>query len=109
VSQEKPVGNKWASLKFTSGNVNIDFNATTYISLVITGNKSILRGTGSYNNITGYTVLVTAIDGGNGNATDYVRYQIKSPSGTVVYDTQPGAADNTDPTTPVTKGKIDVH
>jgi hypothetical protein len=105
----QPVGNKWASLDFNSGSTHVSFNATSYTYLIITGNKSILTGLGAYNGVSGYSVLITAIDNGNGHATDYVRYQIKNPSGVVVYDTQPGATDTTDPTAAVSKGKIDVH
>jgi protocatechuate 3,4-dioxygenase beta subunit len=104
-----PIGHKWASLDFKSGGSSVSFNATSYTSLVIMGSKSILRGTGEYNGAPDYSVLATSIDSGTGGVTDYVRYQIKDPSGNVVYDTQPGAVDTEDPTLPVTKGKIDVH
>jgi hypothetical protein len=105
-----PVGHNWASLDFSSGSTNITFNATSYSSLVITGTKLFLRGTGTYNNVPGYSVFVSGIDNGNGNAIDYVRYQIKNPSGIVVYDTQPEAVDTADPTTAVNhSGKIQIH
>ena len=60
--------------------------------------------------MSGYTALVSAIDDGNGNSSGLVRFQIvKNSDNSVVYDTQPGAADTADPTTSVTKGKIAVH
>jgi PKD repeat protein len=44
-----PIGNKWASLTFVAGNTNFEFNATAYDSLVVSGSKAILRGTGTLN------------------------------------------------------------
>ncbi|HYZ59822.1 MAG TPA: PKD domain-containing protein [Nitrososphaeraceae archaeon] len=101
------IGNQWASLIFKVGNTTyVDFNATAYESLVVTGSKAILRGTGTLNGVSGYSLLISAIEGAT---SDFVRYQIKDSSGNIVYDTQQGASDTADPTTVVTKGKIDVH
>ena len=101
-----PQGSKWASVSFKSGQTTVDFTADTYTSLLIDNGKITLRGTGTYNNQTGYTLLLTAIEATSGS--DLVRYQIKDSSGNVVYDTQPGDADSANPTTPVTKGKISI-
>ncbi|MDQ3838603.1 MAG: PKD domain-containing protein [Thermoproteota archaeon] len=101
------IGNQWASLTFKIGNTTyVDFNATAYESLVVTGSKAILRGTGTLNGVSGYSLLISAIEGAT---SDFVRYQIKNSSGNIIYDTQQGASDTADPTTVVTKGKIDVH
>lgn len=104
-----PIGTNWASVTFKSGNTTyVDFNAIAYTSLVISGAKVTLQGTGTYNGNSGYTVLITALEGTQSGRQDMIRYQIKNASGTVVYDTQPGAALTTDPTTPVSKGKITI-
>jgi hypothetical protein len=101
------VGNKWASVNFDAG--NIDFVATSYQSLVLAnGNKIILKGIGTLNGISGYSVLISALDGGN-QGTSYIRYQIKNSAGTLIYDTQPDVADTANPTTRLVKGKIQIH
>jgi hypothetical protein len=102
-----PIGNKWASVTFNAG--NIDFSATSYQWLVVSGAKATLKGNGTLNGVSGYTVLISAIDGSQTGGNDLIRYQIKDSSGNVAYDTQPGAVDTADPTTIVTKGKINVH
>jgi hypothetical protein len=61
-----------------------------------------------FNGTSGYSVLLSAIDGGT-SGTSYIRYQIKDASNNVVYDTQRGAGTTADPTTVVTKGKVTVH
>jgi PKD repeat protein len=95
-------------LSFPQG--NIEFTSTGYEWLVVNGTKATFKATGTLNGLAGYTVLVSAIDQGNGQPSGLVRFQIKEDSsGNVVYDTQPGAADTADPTTTVTKGKIQVH
>lgn len=104
-----PIGNNWASLTLKDGNTTyIDFNADAYTSLVVSGTKVTLQGTGTYNGVSGYTILITAIDNSLTGGQDLVRYQIKSPSGAVVYDTQGGNALTANPVTPVSKGKITV-
>jgi hypothetical protein len=105
-----PQGNKWASLTLKNGNTTyVNFNTTAYTSLVVSGAKVTLQGAGTYNGNSGYRVLITAIDGTQTGGQDLVRYQIKNSLGTVVYDTQPGAALTAEPTTPVSKGKITVN
>ena len=74
---------------------------------MVNGSKATFKATGTLNGVSGYTVLVSAIDQGTQNGL--VRFQIKDSGGTVVYDTQPGAADTADPTITVSKGKIKVH
>lgn len=105
-----PIGNQWASLLIKSGNSTIvNFNATSYESLVVNGSKVTLRGSGAYNNQPGYKLLITAIDGSVINGNGLIRYQIKDSLNNVVFDTQVGSPDTADPTTVVTKGKIAVH
>lgn len=103
-----PAGNKWASFMFKSGNTNLSFNATSYQWLVVNGAKAVLKGSGTLNNTSGYSLLISAIDGSISGGTDYIRYQIKDSSGNVVYDTQPGAGNTDDPIIPVSKGKVTI-
>ncbi|HEX7042383.1 MAG TPA: hypothetical protein VF189_03975, partial [Patescibacteria group bacterium] len=98
---------KNVSLVFPQGNIN--FSSTSYEWLVISGTKAIFKADGTLNGVSGYTALVSAIDGGSGNPTGLIRFQIKDSGGNVVYDTQNGADDTADPTVPVTKGQIAVH
>ena len=100
-----PQGN--TKLSFNFG--NIDFQSTSYQWLVVNGAKATLKGNGTLNGVSGYTFLVSAIDGSQTGGQDLIRYQIKDSTGNVVYDTQPGAADTANPTTSVTKGKIKVN
>lgn len=96
-----PVGDRQFMMSFDAA--NFDFNATTVTSLVVTNGIATLRGTGTLNGSGSYTFLVV----GN-NSANTVRIQIKDQSGTVVYDTQPGAPDTASPTVSVT-GNIIAH
>ncbi len=98
---------KNVSLSFPAG--NISFTSTGYQWLVVNGSKATFKADGTLNGTSGYTILVSAIDQGNGQPSGLVRFQIKDSGGNVVYDTQQGAVDTADPTTSVTKGKITVH
>lgn len=77
--------------------------------LVVTPAGAIfLRGQGAVNGEGGYDVLVSAVAG----KPDLVRMKIWKRNGLnriVVYDSQPGAADDALATTPVTKGKIKIE
>ncbi len=88
---------------------NIDFTSSSYQWLVVSGTKATFKATGTLNGLPGYTILVSAIDQGNGQQNGLIRIQLKNPSNTIVYDTQSGAADTVNPVTPVSKGKIAVH
>jgi hypothetical protein len=96
---------KNVELTFAQG--NIDFVSTSYLWLAINGTKATFKANGTLNGVSGYTILVSAIDLGSNNGL--VRFQIKDSSNMVIYDTQPGAADTADPTTPVSKGQIKVQ
>lgn len=97
-----PVGYRQFSLDFRGA--NFSFNATTILSLVISNGTATLRGTGTINGSGSYNFMVV---GSEGDGT--IRIQIKNQSGNTVYDTQSGAADNANPTTLVTAGKILAH
>ena len=83
---------------------NLEFDATTLTVLVTSNGQATLRGTGTINGSGNYNFLVTGLDG----FQDAVRFQIKDQSGTVIYDSQPGAVDTAAPTASVT-GQIIVH
>ncbi|MBI2405521.1 PKD domain-containing protein [Candidatus Microgenomates bacterium] len=83
---------------------NLEFNSTSLTALVISDGQATLRGTGTVNGSGNYNFLVTGLDG----PQDAIRIQIKDQSGTVLYDSQLGAADTATPTASVT-GQIIVH
>ncbi len=103
-SGTQPTGK--VNLNFTAG--NLDFASTSISALVIAGTKATVRGTGTINGAGNYTFLTTGIDGHSTGGQDFIRFQIKDSLGAIVYDTQIGAPDTADPTTPIT-GQVVVH
>jgi streptogramin lyase len=56
-----------------------------------------------------YTFLITLIDGGK-TGPDLIRIKIwDSTTGTVIYDSQPGAPDTATPTTAIGGGNLIIH
>jgi hypothetical protein len=99
-----PTGN--GAFKFDAAGLDLD--ATGFVWLVVTdaGDEAFFRGTGEVNGVSGYEFLVSGIDG----SPDLVRIKVwQTSTGTVVYDSQPGAAYDADPTTPLTSGVFMVH
>ena len=97
-----PVGQ--TEFQYKPGSVN--FHSTSYAYLVVTGSRAQLRGAGTVNGISGYSFLVTVIDG----APDRFRMKIwNTTTGQVIYDDQPGAGDDADPTVGAAGGNIVVH
>lgn len=89
---------------------NLDFVSTTLTSLTSSNNKAYLTGTGVFNGIGNYSFLITAIDGHSTGGDDLIRIQIKDIStNAVVYDSQPGEGNTTDPITVVATGNIRVQ
>lgn len=78
------------------------FDSTAFSSLVVSGSKATLKGTGTLNGVTGHTFLVTVLDG----SPDKVRIRIVNKQNKVVYDTQPGAADTADPLVALLGGSV---
>jgi Tol biopolymer transport system component len=100
-----PVGNRQFTMDFKTS--DFEFNATTITSLVISNGVGTLRGTGTITDRFGeFDFLVV----GNED-TDKIRIKITDPSNNnaIIYDTQPGDSDITDPETPVTAGSILAH
>lgn len=100
-----------------TGNVSMNFNAagfefeaTDITALVIVdGGKATLQGTGTVNGQSGYTFLVTGLDGGATNL-DFIRFQIKDAvTNNVVFDSQPGAGNTVEPTALITAGNVVIH
>jgi Tfp pilus assembly protein PilW len=88
---------------------NLDFVSNSLTSLVTSNGRAYLKGSGTLNGNSGYTFLAIGIDGSVAGGSDLIRFQIKDSSGNVVYDSQPGAGDTTDPTTLDATGNIRVH
>jgi hypothetical protein len=101
-----------------SGETQFDFKAaafsfrsTSYDWLVISGAKAQYKGSGTINDAGDFAFIVTAIDGhaNGGGGTDALRIKIwDKQSNQVIYDDQPGAADNANPTTPI-HGSVVLH
>ncbi len=97
------------SAKMNFKAASIDFASTSLTSLATSNGRAYLKGTGTVNGSSGYTFLATGIDGSVAGGSDLIRFQIKDSSNNVIYDSQPGAGDTTDPTTIDATGNIRVH
>jgi hypothetical protein len=85
----------------------LEFNALNYDYLAIWGARAQFRGFGKVNGDSGYNFILTVIDGQltGGGGVDKFRIKIwKKTTGTLVFDSQMGASDATDPSTPVGTG-----
>jgi len=99
------------SVKMNFKAANLDFVSTSLSSLATSTGKAYLKGNGTVNGSGNYTFLATGIDGSVVGGNDLIRFQITDPSNNnnVIYDSQPGAGDTTDPTTIDATGNIRVH
>lgn len=94
--------------QFKAADVNL--HSGDLASLTISGQRATFTGKGTVNQQPGYTFLVSVLDAGKGSAPDQFRIKLtKDATGEVLYDTQPGAADNAAPTTPLGGGSIVIH
>jgi len=95
--------------QFKAGDLN--FHSSSYDWLVIAGAKAMYKGDGTINGTPGYTFQINAIDGqvNGGSGVDKFRIKIKEVGGGVIYDNQPGAGDNDNPTTALGGGSIKIH
>jgi hypothetical protein len=98
-------------VQFRTGDFN--FHSTGYDWLFITGAKAQFSGSGTVNDAGNYGFTVTVIDGSvsGGGGTDKFRIKVwdKNNGNAVVYDSQMGAPDNANPTTPLGGGNIVIH
>jgi hypothetical protein len=97
------------SAKMDFKTASLDFASTSLSSLATSNGKAYLKGSGTLNGNSGYTFLASGIDGSVAGGNDLIRFQIKDSSNNVVYDSQPGVGDTTDPTTLDATGNIRVH
>lgn len=89
------------------------FKSFTYDFLVLAGGKATFKGTGTINDIPGYSFFITAIDGeyavDDGVKYDYDTFRIRiweTETGYWIYDNQMGAPIDTDSTTRLIEGSI---
>jgi hypothetical protein len=103
-----------ASLNFQAG--DLKFDSKTLESLQISGNRVVLKGTGTLNGGSGYRFTVTMEDEHNGNGKhkncgtedDKLRFRIWNASSVLVYDNQRGAAEGATPPE-IEGGSIVIH
>ncbi|MEP7157863.1 MAG: ExeM/NucH family extracellular endonuclease [Chloroflexota bacterium] len=97
-----------------SGTTQLNVNGMTFVSsayqwLVVSGNRATFSGTGTLNGVSGYSFVVSVLDGGSPGINDRIRVQISQTGGPVVYDSQPGDPISAVPTSIPTSGNITVH
>jgi hypothetical protein len=110
-----PLSGYQAAVSFPIG--RFTFVATSCDWLVIQGARTRLKGTGRLLDTRGqlvgnYALVLSALDGhtAGGGSPDKIRYKIwNQADGAVVYDNQPGAADDALPTTVLQNGTVRVH
>jgi PKD repeat protein len=98
--------------RFQAG--DLDFHSTSYDWLVVANAKAMYKGVGKINQGGNYGFLISAIDSdltSSPNDRDTFRIKIwdKNNGNTVVYDNQMNADENSDPTTILGGGKIQIH
>jgi hypothetical protein len=103
-----PVGK--TKFRFQAGDFVVD--STSYDWLVVTGaGKAQYRGSATVNGQTGYRFMLSVVDGDRTapKGPDRLRLEVRrTGDGSVVYDNQMGAVDDTDASTTVTGGQITV-
>ncbi len=89
-----------------NASVVLTFESISYNWLVINGNNTSFKGTGSVDGVSGYSFLVST----QTSNPDLIRIKIwNTTTNAVVYDSQPNAADTAIPTIPLQNGKIQMH
>ena len=106
--QTVPDGNA----KFWIPGAQLNFESTAIEMLIVSGNRAQFWGTGTVNGVAA-RFRITAVDGQkgrHGSNADAIRIELWNAAGTsVLYDTQPGAAQNAPVTTLIDGGNIQVH
>lgn len=85
----------------------LEFNALNYDYLAMSGARAQFRGFGKVNGESGYNFILTVIDGQlkGGGGVDKFRIKIwNKTTGAIIFDSQMGASDAADPSTPVGTG-----
>ena len=87
-------------LQFKAG--SLTFSSTSYDWLVVSGTHAYLKGSGKVNSTGSYGFLISTVVNA-GTTQQLFRVKIwEKATGSVLYDTQPGAADTAEPTTATT-------
>ncbi len=105
-------GSPQGHLGFRLNRADVRFASESFDWLVVTDQTAFLRGGGTVNGEGAYQFLLAMTDAGvNGRgAADHIRLKIwDGQTGTVVYDSQPGAPEDASPYTPLHGGNIIVH
>lgn len=103
-----PTGN--TEFQFHAAGMN--FSSNSYEWLVIGGARAQYKGLGVINNAGTYAFLLTAIDGqvAGGGGSDKFRIKIwDKVTNNIIYDNQPGAADDANLVTVIGGGSIIIH
>ena len=92
---------------------NLNFHSTSYDWLVVAGARAKFKGKGTINGEGNLGFMLTAIDGGIPGADGVDKFRIKiwdkDNGDMVIYDNQPGEADDSDLTTEIKGGSITIH
>ncbi len=105
-----PDGN--TEFQFQTGNLNFSSSSYNSGSLVIAGKQAIYKGIGTINGVSGFSFMVSAVDGqvSGGGGIDMFRMKIWNTStGAIVYDNNISTADNATPTTALGGGSVVIH
>ena len=85
----------------------VDFESQTIEMLVAFANRAQFWGTGRLNGVAA-SFRISAVEGSNGS--DAFRIELWNAAGTsLLYDTQPGAAQDAPVTTQIEGGKVQIH
>ena len=98
--------------QFQAGNLDFKSSSHTAMSLVVAGPKAIYKGQGSINGVSGYSFMVSGLDGDLKTPKEADKFRIKiwkTTGGGVVYDNQLGADENMEATTILGGGSIVIH
>jgi hypothetical protein len=88
----------------------VNFKATSYDWLVISGAKATFQGSGTIDKQGNYWFLISCIDGKLAGTDDKIRMKIyNKATNAVIYDNQPGAGINDAPTMKTEEGNIAIH
>lgn len=84
------------------------FQSDAYEWLVVAGANAKYKGTGSVNGVAGHRFMLTATDGTRpgGGGVDRLHLKVWAASGGVIYDNEPGVADDANATYAIDSGKI---
>jgi hypothetical protein len=84
------------------------FQSDAYEWLVVAGPHAKYKGAGSVNGVAGYRFMLTATDGERpgGGGVDRLHLKVWASSGGVIYDNEPGVADDASATQAIDSGHI---